>query len=97
MKKQLIISTLMLLTFYSGAQNRTLLNENDSIPSILERIVQNQSASDEKLKNMRHIKSHINLEFASSANAYFTAGELDEVSFKMNRVRLEIYGRLTDR
>ena len=87
----------MLLTFYSGAQNRTLLNENDSIPSILERIVQNQSASDEKLKNMRHIKSHINLEFASSANAYFTAGELDEVSFKMNRVRLEIYGRLTDR
>lgn len=97
MKKQLIISTLMLLTFYSGAQNRTLLNENDSIPSILERIVQNQTASDEKLKNIRHIKSHINLEFASSANAYFTAGELDEVSFKMNRVRLEIYGRLTDR
>ena len=59
--------------------------------------MQNQNASDEKLKNIRHIKSHINLEFASSADAYFTAGQFDEISFKMNRVRLEIYGRLTDR
>ena len=86
----------MLLTFYSGAQNRTLLNENDSIPSILERIVQNQTASDEKLKNIRHIKSHINLEFASSANAYFTESSFDRASFRMNRVRLEILGRLND-
>ena len=88
---------MLLLPLFAGAQNRTLISDNDSIPSILERIVQNQNASDEKLKNIRHIKSHINLEFASSANAYFTAGEFDELSFKMNRVRLEIYGRLTDR
>ena len=95
--KKLLIFLFILLPLWSGAQNRTLIEENDSIPSILERIIQNQTSSDEKLKNMRHIKSHINLEFASSANAYFTSGELDEVSFKMNRVRLEIYGRLTDR
>ena len=88
---------MLLLPLFAGAQSRTLISDNDSIPSILERIVQNQSASDEKLKNIRHIKSHINLEFASSANAYFTAGQFDEMSFKMNRVRLEIYGRLTDR
>ena len=48
------------------------------------------------LKNLRHIKSHINLEFAASANAYFTGGTFDEASFKMNRVRLEILGRLND-
>ena len=88
---------MLLLPLFAGAQSRTLIGDNDSIPSILERIVQNQNASDEKLKNIRHIKSHINLEFASSANAYFTAGQFDEISFKMNRVRLEIYGRLTDR
>ena len=95
--KKLLISVMLLIPLFAGAQNRTLISDNDSIPSILERIVQNQNASDEKLKNIRHIKSHINLEFASSANAYFTAGEFDELSFKMNRVRLEIYGRLTDR
>ena len=39
-------------------------------------------------------KSHINLEFASSANAYFTEGNFDELSFKINRVRMEIVGRL---
>ena len=39
-------------------------------------------------------KSHINLEFASSANAYFTEGKFDELSFKINRVRMEIFGRL---
>jgi len=95
--KKLLISAMLLLPLFAGAQSRTLIGDNDSIPSIPERIVQNQNASDEKLKNIRHIKSHINLEFASSANAYFTAGRFDEMSFKMNRVRLEIYGRLTDR
>lgn len=39
-------------------------------------------------------RSHINLEFASSANAYFSEGNFDELSFKINRVRMEIYGRL---
>ena len=88
---------MLLMPLFAGAQNRTLISDNDSIPSILERIVMSQNASQEKLQNIRHIKSHINLEFASTANAYFTAGQLDEMSFKMNRVRLEIYGRLTDK
>ena len=95
--KKLFITVMLLMPLFAGAQNRTLISDNDSIPSILERIVMNQNASQEKLQNIRHIKSHINLEFASSANAYFTAGQLDEMSFKMNRVRLEIYGRLTDK
>ena len=95
--KKLFISLMLLMPLFAGAQNRTLISDNDSIPSILERIVMSQNASQEKLQNIRHIKSHINLEFASTANAYFTAGQLDEMSFKMNRVRLEIYGRLTDK
>ena len=95
--KKLFISLMLLMPLFAGAQNRTLISDNDSIPSILERIVMSQNASQEKLQNIRYIKSHINLEFASTANAYFTAGQLDEMSFKMNRVRLEIYGRLTDK
>ena len=46
------------------------------------------------VENHRHIKSHINLEFVSSANAYFTENNFDEASFKTNRVRLEILGQL---
>lgn len=39
-------------------------------------------------------KSHINLEFAASANTDFTDGEFQKGYFKMNRVRLEILGDL---
>lgn len=38
--------------------------------------------------------SHMNLEFVTSANAYLTEGRFDEAAFKLNRVRLEIFGRL---
>ena len=46
------------------------------------------------VENHRHIKSHINLEFVSSANAYFTENNFDEASFKTNRVRMEVIGQL---
>lgn len=39
----------------------------------------------------------MNLEFYTSSNAYFTENTFDELSFKLNRVRLEIYGRLNER
>jgi hypothetical protein len=42
-------------------------------------------------------QSHINLEFYTSTNAYFTENRFDELSFKINRVRLEISGPLNDR
>jgi len=86
----------MLLPLAAAAQNEALISDNDSIPSILERILISQNVSNEKLSNLRHIKSHINLEFASSANAYFTENRFDEFSFKINRVRLEILGRLNE-
>lgn len=85
MKKLLLILSIVLPAALN-AQNYTLTVENDSIPSVIERVI----------KNHRHIKSHINLEFVSSANAYFTENQFDEASFKTNRVRLEIYGRLNE-
>lgn len=81
--KRLFVLLLAVLSLSAAAQNNEpLISYDDSTKAIL--------------SNFRHIKSHINLEFASSANAYFTAGKFDEASFKMNRVRLEILGHLNE-
>ena len=95
--KKLLVSAMLLLSIFAGAQNQPLTDENDSIPSIIERIVMKQNASDEKLRNLRKINTHFNLEFASSAQASFTEGRLDEAAFRMNRVRFEMLGNINDR
>lgn len=82
----------LLLPVVAAAQNQTLISEQDSIPSLIERII----AEREGGYKIRKIKSNINLEFYTSANAYFTENEFDDLSFKLNRVRLEIEGRLND-
>ena len=82
----------LLLPVLAIAQNETLISEKDSIPSLVERII----AEREGGYKIRKIKSNINLEFYTSANAYFTENEFDDLSFKLNRVRLEIEGRLND-
>lgn len=82
----------LLLPVLATAQNETLISEKDSIPSLVERII----AEREEGYKIRKIKSNINLEFYTSANAYFTENEFDDLSFKLNRVRLEIEGRLND-
>lgn len=80
--KRLFIIFLLVIPVVVAAQDEVLISYDDSTKTIL--------------KNLRHIKSHINLEFASSANMYFTGNDFDEMSFKINRVRLEILGRLND-
>ena len=76
-----ILTTLSIsISFTAFAQSETLLQHTDSTQAML--------------RNFRKISSHINLEFASSLNAYFFDNEFDECSFKVNRVRLEIYGNL---
>ena len=80
--KKLILFIFLLVPFAAGAQNDPLISYNDSTKTLF--------------GNPGRFNSHINLEFASSANAYFTEGSFDEASFKMNRVRLEILGRLND-
>ena len=84
--RKIYLLILLFLPLCLQAQELTLISESDSITTALDRVI----------KNHRHIKSHINLEFVSSANAYFTRNEFDELSFKTNRVRLEIYGKLND-
>ena len=90
--KRYICMLALLLPVVAAAQNQTLISEQDSIPSMIERII----AEREGGYKIRKIKSNINLEFYTSANAYFTENEFDDLSFKLNRVRLEIEGRLND-
>lgn len=90
--KRLFIAILFMLPMFAAAQNQTLISQNDSIPSIVERIIQQREGG----YKIRKIKSNINLEFYTTANAYFTDGKFDEMSFKMNRVRLEFVGKLND-
>ncbi|MBR5836792.1 MAG: hypothetical protein IKY66_11650 [Bacteroidales bacterium] len=78
--KKLALMLLLLLPLLANAQNEPLISHNDSTKTLF--------------NNTGRFKSHINLEFAASANAYFTENRFDESSFKMNRVRLEIIGRL---
>ncbi len=95
--KRIYLLLLLVLPVPAFAQNeQTLLSERDSIPSLIERIMDQRDR--EKMGNykVRKINSHINLEFVTSLNAYFTGNNFDDLSFKMNRVRLEMYGRLND-
>lgn len=91
----LIFSILSAFNAYAQHNPKTLIAE-DELPTMVERIIERRDSVNNDGYKIRKIKSHINLEFASSANAYFSAGQFDEMSFKMNRVRLEIYGRLND-
>ena len=96
MKKLLFtLSIFFALNAFAQHNPKTLISE-DELPTMVERIIEQRDSAMYDGYKIRKIKSHINLEFASSANAYFTAGQFDEMSFKMNRVRLEIYGRLND-
>lgn len=90
--KRLFIAILCMLPMTAVAQNQTLISQNDSIPSIVERIIEQREGG----YKIRRIKSNINLEFYTTANAYFTGGKFDEMSFKMNRVRLEFVGKLNE-
>ena len=90
--KRLFIAILCMLPMTAVAQNQTLISQNDSIPSIVERIIEQREGG----YKIRRIKSNINLEFYTTANAYFTSGKFDEMSFKMNRVRLEFVGKLNE-
>ena len=94
MKKLLTVLLVLMSVFAASAQNETLISGLDSIPSMIERMLNRRDSLRYGDYKIRHIKSHINLEFYTSANAHFTENHFDEASFKINRVRLEIYGRL---
>lgn len=93
MKKLFFILSIFSASYIYAQDPQTLLSEGE-FTSVVERILDQRDSLKSGGYQPRVINSHINLEFAGSANAYFTAGKFDEASFKMNRVRLEIYGRL---
>ena len=95
MKRCLLLFALMLSAVSYAQIPKTLIAE-DELPTLVKRIMDKQDSAKYDGYKIRKIRSHINLEFAGSANAYFTDGKFDETSFKMNRVRLEIYGRLNN-
>lgn len=92
--KKLILTLLVLWPMVSYAQNPRLLVSEDQIPTLVERIMAKRDSVKNDGCKIRKINSHINLEFLGSANAYFTGGKFDETSFKMNMIRLEIYGNV---
>lgn len=94
--KRLFLVSAILLPLFSFAQNPKTLVGEDELPSMIERIMDRRDSVRNDGYKIRKIRSHFNLEFAGSANVYLTDGKFDEASFKMNRVRLEIYGRLND-
>ena len=94
--KRLFLVSAILLPLFSYAQNPKTLVGEDELPSMIERIMDRRDSVRNDGYKIRKIRSHFNLEFAGSANVYLTDGKFDEASFKMNRVRLEIYGRLNE-
>lgn len=56
----------------------------DSVTSIVERLI------DDK------ISSTFNVDFCTSLNGYFTDDEFDEMSLKLNRLRLDLKGRFSE-
>ena len=65
------------------AQDPALVTPDDSIKILLNRLLPTVNPE---------VKAHMNLEFYTSAAAYFTNGDFDEAAFKINRVRMELLG-----
>ena len=74
---------LLMLCLPIQAQVNPLVTPNDSIKSLLNRLLPTVNPD---------VSAHMNLEFYTSAAGYFTEGNFDEAAFKINRVRLEILG-----
>lgn len=84
MKKILLIVSL-LFPMVAAAQMEDPVENNDSIVSIVEKVL------DKRIK-----KSRLNIDFCTTMNGYFTDGEFDEVSLKINRVRFDWKGSISD-
>lgn len=79
----------------AAAQNETLVREKDDMPSAMERILRSIDSTGAYASKLNNFKSHINLEFNTSANVYFNEGRYSGADFKVQRVRLEIAGHIS--
>lgn len=94
--KKLLLFLLIFLNISAFAQNRMTLTDEE-LPSVVERIMDKRDSLKNEGYKVRKITTHFNLEFAGSLNSCWKDGKFDEMYFKMNRVRLEFYGRLHDK
>ena len=78
-----LIACVMMACLPMQAQEKPLITPNDSLTSLLSQLLP---------KGNTDVSAHMNLEFYTSAAAYFTERNFDEAAFKINRVRLEILG-----
>lgn len=78
-----VLALLWMACLPMQAQEEPLVTPNDSIKSLLNRLLPSVNPE---------VSAHMNLEFYTSAAAYFTEGNFDEAAFKINRVRMEILG-----
>jgi len=84
MKRLVILLSLLGMALLPlQAQEEALVSPEDSIKSLADRLFPGADTE---------WSAHMNLEFYTSAAAYFTEGSFDEAAFKINRVRLEILG-----
>lgn len=84
MRKLITICVLLMMAIVPlRAQEEALIEPSDSIKSLLNRMFPSINPN---------LSAHMNLEFYTSAAAYFTEGDFDEAAFKINRVRLELLG-----
>ena len=81
--KRLLLSCCILLCVVSAmqAQEQSLISPDDSIRSLVGRLFPNSNPD---------ISAHMNLQFSTSGVANFVEGDLEDASFKLNRVKLEI-------
>lgn len=84
MKRIFLALMLSSISFFALAQEAEDRHQEDSITSIVEKIVD------------RKFKSRITVDFCTSLNGNFTDNGFDGTSFKLNRLRLELRGRISD-
>lgn len=84
MKRLLLSCCILLYTVFSiRAQEQPLITSDDSIRSLVNRLFPTSNPN---------LSAHMNLQFSTSGVANFTEGDLEDASFKLNRVKLEILG-----
>ena len=81
--KKVIILLSLLFPMIAAAENASV-TESDTLTSIVEKIVKQK------------IKSKINIDFCTSLNGTFTEDTFDGISMKMNRLRIDMRGRISD-
>ena len=94
MKRFIFSAALLFLGSSLYSQNLTLVSDEAHMESIVEKIMSRRDPVKAAQYALPKYAPHINIELNTSANVCFRGNKLDEVYFKMDRVRLEFKGQL---